>query len=160
MAGAGHHPDEKAEHGNTAPPTAAAGPRVVRHLRSGLTVRTSEIGTGGAVRVNVRGEIDVDCAGTLYDVLADCLANAPRGVEVDLTGADFFDCAGLNALLRARRYARDVGARLTVSSVSPAVARVLDLTQCRAFQQATVPDCALPRPAALRPATPASARPA
>ncbi|NUP39586.1 MAG: STAS domain-containing protein, partial [Streptomyces sp.] len=93
----------------------------------------------GRTRVAVHGEVDLDCADTLYQVLADCLTSTPRGVDVDLTATAFFDCAGLNALLRARTRARATGAELTVTAVSPAVARVLDLTYCReVFPEAAV----------------------
>ncbi|NJP45771.1 STAS domain-containing protein [Actinacidiphila epipremni] len=146
MARAGDHPRERAQPGDVASATAAAGPRVVRHLRSGLTIRTVE--DGERIRVRVEGEVDLDCADTLHQVLADCLQAGPRGVDLDLTGAEFFDCAGLNALLRARSGARAAGAELTVTAVSPAVARVLDLTHCdEAFPHSVPPPPPAPVPA-------------
>lgn len=136
MAGAAQ-PRESAHRGEAAVPTAAA-PRVVRHLRSGVTIRMAE--AFGRTRVAVHGEVDLDSAETLRQVLVDCLASTPCGVDVDLSGTGFFDCAGLNALLRARARARATGAELTVIAVSPAVARLLDLTHCReAFPEAGVP---------------------
>ncbi|MFI0941436.1 STAS domain-containing protein [Streptomyces sp. NPDC021020] len=85
----------------------------------------------GRTLLTVRGEIDLDSAGILDQAAADCLADTPKGVDVDLAGVGFFDCAGLNALLRARALARATGAELNVTAVSSAVARVLDLTHCR-----------------------------
>jgi anti-anti-sigma factor len=128
MAGAGHHSCEGVPHGAVAP-EAVAEPRSVMHLRTGLTVRVTRAPEG--TLVSVHGEVDLDCAEMLHGVLADSLRSDPSGVDVDLTGAGFFDCAGLNTLLRARALAEAVGVRLTVGPVSPAVARLLDLTGCR-----------------------------
>lgn len=162
MARAGDHPRESAKPGDVASATAVAAPRVVRHLRSGLTIRITE--DGDRTRVRVEGEVDLDCADTLHQALADCLRATPHGVDVDLTGAEFFDCAGLNALLRARARAHDAGAELNVTAVSPAVARVLDLTHCaEAFPHAAAP-APVPLPAPAQPlvpwGTPRAARPA
>ncbi|WP_431969259.1 STAS domain-containing protein [Actinacidiphila sp. bgisy160] len=44
----------------------------------------------------------------------------------------FFDCAGLNALLEARTSDRR-GGGLTIRTMSPRVARVLELTDTRAL---------------------------
>lgn len=140
MAGAGQHRREGARHGaagqgQASPPAR----RVIRHLRSGLTVRIAE--RHGRTELAVRGEVDLDCAGLLQQAVADCLADTPQGVDIDLAGVGFFDCAGLNALLRARAQARATGAELRVTALSPAVARVLDLTHCReAFDLPPGPD--------------------
>jgi anti-anti-sigma factor len=130
MAGAEQHRREGAQHGDDGPaPTAQAAPRVIRHLRSGLSIRMADV--LGRTRMTVRGEIDLDCAETLYQALTSCLADTPSGVDVDLAAVDFFDCAGLNVLLRARSAARARGAQLCLTAMSPAVARLLDLTRCR-----------------------------
>lgn len=115
----------------------AVAPRVVVHLRGGLSIKVVE--DHGRMRVSADGEIDLGCAGTLSQVLAECLRTAPQGVDVDLTGIGFCDSSGLNVLLRAREHARAVGVPLTVSAVSAPVARVLDLTHCDdAFPEAVV----------------------
>lgn len=110
-----------------APAAAVPATRLVRHLRSGLSVRLTDA-DGGLTRVSVHGEIDLDCADLLEHVLTDALDFAPAGLHVDLTGVGFFDCAGLNALLRVRKLAIEEGAEMTVTAVSSAVRRVLDLT--------------------------------
>ncbi|WUH89243.1 STAS domain-containing protein [Streptomyces sp. NBC_00433] len=115
--------------------TAERDVRVVRHLRSGLVVRLTE--TDGRARVAVHGEVDLDCAELLEHVLTDALRSAPAGLHVDLGGVGFFDCAGLNSLLRVRSLALADGCEMTVTSVSAAVGRVLDLTGTwAAFPQA------------------------
>ncbi|SHM09204.1 STAS domain-containing protein [Actinacidiphila paucisporea] len=101
--------------------------RVVRHLRSGLVMRLTE--AGGLVRVAVHGEVDLDCADLLEHVLTDALRSSPDGLHLDLSGVGFFDCAGLNTLLRARALAVAEGREMSVTSASAAVARVLDLTR-------------------------------
>ncbi|MFI0901534.1 STAS domain-containing protein [Streptomyces sp. NPDC020983] len=142
MAGAGQHRRDDAQHGKSGPGRPASPlPRVVRHLRSGLTVRMAEV--LGRTRVTVCGEIDLDCAETLHQALVECVAATPQGVDVDLSGVGFFDCAGLNVLLRVRALAQATGAELTVAATSPVVARVLDLTHCRdAFPRGAPPACA------------------
>jgi anti-anti-sigma factor len=110
-----------------APATDVPATRVVRHLRSGLSLRLTDA-DGGMTRVAVHGEIDLDCADLLEHVLIDALGFAPAGLHVDLTGVTFFDCAGLNALLRVRALAFEEDAELTVTAMSSAVRRVLDLT--------------------------------
>ncbi|MFI0720650.1 STAS domain-containing protein [Streptomyces sp. NPDC021224] len=101
---------------------------MIRHLRSGLTIRMTEL--HGRTLLTVRGEIDLDSADILHQAAVDCLAVTPKGIDIDLAGVGFFDCAGLNALLRARALARATGAELTLTALSTAVARVLDLTHC------------------------------
>lgn len=110
---------------------------MVRHLRSGLVVRLTE--GDGPTRAAVHGEIDLDCADLLEQVLTDALRSAPGGLHLDLSGVGFFDCTGLNSLLRVHALVPPDSAEMTVTSVSAAVARVLDLTQTwAAFPSAAV----------------------
>ncbi|MFG1811330.1 STAS domain-containing protein [Streptomyces sp. NPDC049040] len=151
MAGATHHstPPQRpgAKPAAPATPAAARDARVVRHLRSGLVIRLTE--EDGRTLAAVRGEVDLDCADLLEQVLTHALHSAPGGLRVDLSGVRFFDCAGLNSLLRAAATAAPGSAGMTVTSVSAAVARVLDLTRTWAvFPSAAV----APRAAAVRPA--------
>lgn len=129
MSHAGHHPPEGAGRGADAARAATPAARAIRHPRSGLTITMTE--AAGRTRLAVHGEVDLDSAGTLGEALDECLASSVLGVDVDMTGTAFFDCAGLNVLLRAVRRARAMDAELAVTLVSPAVARVLDLTHCR-----------------------------
>ncbi|WP_327287155.1 STAS domain-containing protein [Streptomyces sp. NBC_01198] len=129
--------------------------RVVRHLRSGLVLRLSD--ADGLTRASVHGEIDFDSADLLERVLSGALLAAPRGLHVDLGSVGFFDCAGLNALLRVCAQAGPGGGELTVTAISAAVARVLDLTQTwLAFPLAAAPeDRAVPSVLPLHRARPA-----
>lgn len=107
--------------------------RVVRALRGRLTVRLTAgpAGTTDRTRATVIGEVDLDCAPMLQDVLADNLRLSPGGLDIDLRGIAFFDCSGLNVLLRLRGLAEQFGTELTVTGMTPAVTRVLDLTGTR-----------------------------
>ncbi|AKL64724.1 MULTISPECIES: STAS domain-containing protein [Streptomyces] len=109
---------------------------------SQLTVRVEPDGTGGAVVV-LAGEVDLDRATDVRDVLFSALRSSPR-VTVDLAAVTFCDCAGLNALLRARLEAMESGAdgvrRFRIHGMSGQVARLLDLTGTRPY----FPDCADP----------------
>lgn len=132
MAGTGHRslPSTPSDTVTVTSATSARDVRVIRHLRSGLVVRITE--AEGRTRVTVHGEIDLDCAGLLEQVLIHALRSAPDGLHLDLSGVGFFDCAGLNALLRVRALTAPDGPGLTVTSVSATVARVMDLTRTRA----------------------------
>ncbi|GAA1728279.1 STAS domain-containing protein [Streptomyces yatensis] len=76
----------------------------------------------------VRGEVDYETAPALSAALRDALRASAEGVDVDLSGVGFWDCSGLNALLRLRREALAHGKTVTVRSPSRAVRRVLTLT--------------------------------
>jgi anti-anti-sigma factor len=102
--------------------------RIVRDLHSGLDVRLVE--AAGHARVAVSGEIDLGCAHLLEEILRNGLRTAPGGLDVDLSGVGFFDCSGLNVLLRVRARALDTGTRLVVTRMSPPVARLLELARC------------------------------
>ncbi|MEE4542490.1 STAS domain-containing protein [Streptomyces sp. V4-01] len=110
----------------TAPVPSPPRDRVVRDLHGGIAVRLTE--SAGHTRAVVTGEIDLVSATTLRDVLGDILHCAPGRLEVDLGGVGFFDCSGLNVLLRLRARAREHGVELVVTAASPAVARLLEIT--------------------------------
>jgi anti-anti-sigma factor len=103
-----------------------AGGRLVRDLRGRLAIRITE--RSGRVRAAVGGEVDLDCAATLRHVLCANLVESPGGLDIDLNAVRFFDCSGLNVLLHLRVLAREHGIPLRLLRVSPAVSRVLTLT--------------------------------
>lgn len=105
---------------------AAETPRTIIHPHSGLTVRLSQCGSHASAKVS--GEIDFTGAKMFERVLVDHLLRDTDSLSLELSGVAFFDCGGLNALLRARRVAEQTGAALELTALSPAVERVLDLT--------------------------------
>ncbi|MEW2518078.1 STAS domain-containing protein [Actinacidiphila alni] len=99
---------------------------MITHPSSGLIVHLTH--ADGAVWATVSGEIDHANAETFGRALTGNVLRACDRLEVDLSRVDFFDCTGLNALLKAGAVADRTGATLHLSDVSPAVRRVLDLT--------------------------------
>jgi anti-anti-sigma factor len=77
--------------------------------------------------VTVLGELDLDSARSLWPDLFRALADSTTGLDLDLGGVDFCDCAGLNLLLDLRRRALSQSKTLTVDTISPSVARLLTL---------------------------------
>jgi anti-anti-sigma factor len=104
----------------------AQAPRLITHPYSGLAVRLSQ--HQGHAYARVSGEIDHTSAETFERTLIDHLLRDTDRLELELSHVGFFDCAGLNALLRARRVADHTGANLELTAVSPAVHRLLELT--------------------------------
>ncbi|MGW7442015.1 STAS domain-containing protein [Kitasatospora sp. NPDC054795] len=85
----------------------------------------------GSALVSVVGEVDHDGADTFRRALATALNECTVGLELDLAGLSFCDCAGLNVLLWARNRAAATGRAVRVGSMSPRVSRLVDLTGTR-----------------------------
>ena len=88
---------------------------------------------GGVARVTLRGELDLDQAGTLADELSALTTKGATSVTVDVSGLNFIDSSGLRALLSAREQLDAAGASLRLTDLSPAVERVLEMTGTRAL---------------------------
>ncbi|MFF5185461.1 STAS domain-containing protein [Streptomyces sp. NPDC000345] len=78
--------------------------------------------------ITLVGEIDLTTAPLVSDVLAACLRDGIRRIDVDLTAVTFCDASGLNAFLRASRLATDADASLRLHHPSPCLARVIEIT--------------------------------
>ena len=79
--------------------------------------------------VTVSGEIDIQSGPQLRDQLLCAIRRHGARLALDLTGVTFIDCAGINALMAARRHAQLKGGWLRVIRASPRVERVLALTR-------------------------------
>jgi len=80
------------------------------------------------VLVRVAGEIDLDTARKLDEVVRSGVDGEVDEVVVDLAAVTFFSVAGLNSLLRARLLADTAGAHLTIDAErSHAVRRLFGL---------------------------------
>ncbi|MFK0153120.1 STAS domain-containing protein [Streptomyces sp. NPDC090499] len=88
---------------------------------------------GGRVTVGVSGEFCLDNSHELRGTLLDALARSAEGVDLDLGKLTFADCSALNVLLDARAQAVAAGKTITVTAVSPAVRRLLTLTDTYAL---------------------------
>ncbi|MGW5369018.1 STAS domain-containing protein [Streptomyces sp. NPDC004009] len=82
---------------------------------------------GDRMRVTVRGELDFDSGEGLRGDLDAVLAGSTSGVDLDLGGLDFCDCAGLNVLLDLRRCALEQGKTVVIRAGTPVVDRLLTL---------------------------------
>jgi len=101
---------------------------------AGATLDTvTTTGADGHVCIVMSGEIDMTSAARFEAAVTHALdAHRPATLELSLAGVTFMDSSGIRVLLRAHQAARARNCTLTVGQVSPAVARVLDITGVRA----------------------------
>jgi anti-sigma B factor antagonist len=93
---------------------------------SGFGLTIEELGSS-AIRVALRGELDLAHAYTFDEELRNVEAMRPATVVLDLRQLTFLDSCGLARLLAARRRARRGGHRLLVVRGSAAVQRLFAL---------------------------------
>ena len=91
----------------------------------GLTIEPL---AGGAVRVALRGELDLEHAYTFDEELRRVEGLGPPCVVLDLRELSFLDSAGLARLLAARRRAQRSRMRLLLVRGRPAIQRLLAIT--------------------------------
>jgi anti-anti-sigma factor len=82
----------------------------------------------GRILITVRGELDLGRAQVLQAALCQAIDSSVQGVDLDLSGTGFCDCANLNVLVTARRHAMDGHKTLLLRSASSAVQRLLTVT--------------------------------
>jgi anti-sigma B factor antagonist len=80
----------------------------------------------GHVIVSLRGELDLVDAKAVAAALRTVAARG-RWIIVDLSGLEFIDAAGVAALSRGRRQARNAGGGLLLAAPRPQVRLVLSL---------------------------------
>lgn len=74
------------------------------------------------------GELDI-ASGPLFEhQLQRAQADGPQRLVIDLSGLQFIDCVGLEALLRAHEHAREYGQQLRLLPGPPQTQRVFELT--------------------------------
>jgi anti-sigma B factor antagonist len=91
----------------------------------GLTIEPL---AGGAVRVALRGELDLEHAYTFDEELRHVEETRPPCVVLDLRGLSFLDSAGLARLLAARTRAQRARRRLVLVRGTPAIQRLLAIS--------------------------------
>ncbi len=91
----------------------------------GLTIEPL---AGGAVRVALRGELDLEHAYTFDEELKRLEGTRPSCLVLDLRGLTFLDSCGLARLLAARRRARREKRRMLLVRGTPAVQRLMSIT--------------------------------
>ncbi len=96
-------------------------------LRPG-SLQISSALVDGAVRVSLRGELDLSCARQMEEYFAAIDEQAPARVVVDLSGLAFIDSSGLRMLLLADARAREHGYELVLLAGPEPVQRVFEMT--------------------------------
>jgi anti-sigma B factor antagonist len=91
----------------------------------GLTIEPL---AGGAVRVALRGELDLEHAYTFDEEMRRVEGERPPCVVLDLKGLSFLDSSGLARLLAANRRARRERRRLLLVRGSVPVQRLMAIT--------------------------------
>jgi anti-anti-sigma factor len=98
----------------------------------------TEIGTeiGVGIEVSYRGHVlvvsgrlDSRSASVLRAALHDAVDSAEGDLELDLSGLEIWDGAGLGVLVGANRKARRAGRQLVLIAVAPRIARLLRATR-------------------------------
>ncbi|MEU4239659.1 STAS domain-containing protein [Actinoplanes sp. NPDC026619] len=78
----------------------------------------------GSYRIQARGDIDQASVTELREALAEGVARTRGAIELDLSGATFFCCGAVAALMSARETS---AGRLTLVGAAPVVNEVLRL---------------------------------
>jgi anti-anti-sigma factor len=82
----------------------------------------------GVILLEFAGELDLAMHDRFRTLVDEVLAEAPRLVVADLTGAEFMDSTMLRELLRAHASLGEAGARFVVVDPQPPVRRLFELT--------------------------------
>ena len=83
---------------------------------------------GDAV-VTVRGDIDAETAGQLWEYLSYLVGQGHHHIVLDLRGMVLIDSAGVEILARVSSWTRRKGGELVLRSASPALAEQLELAR-------------------------------
>jgi anti-sigma B factor antagonist len=98
---------------------------------------------GNAVKIALRGELDLEHAYTFDEELKRVEALEPDCICLDLRELTFLDSTGPSRLVAARRRAMKAGRRLVLVRGPAAVQRVFQLTAVdEAFEIVTAPEAA------------------
>ena len=84
---------------------------------------------GGAVHVEMVGELDISTATRLEDDLRRIEADSPELIVLDLQRLTFMDSTGLRLLIMADSRAREDGRRVAIVQGNEMVQRVMRLTR-------------------------------
>jgi anti-sigma B factor antagonist len=83
---------------------------------------------GGAI-VTVRGDIDAQTAGQLWQYLSYLVGQGHHHIVLDLRGMMLIDSAGVQILARVSEWTRRKGGELVLRSASPALAEQLAIAR-------------------------------
>jgi anti-sigma B factor antagonist len=77
----------------------------------------------------LEGELDIASAPMLEATIEDICTRRPRELILDMTGVEFVDSSGLNAILRGKAMCEQHGSDFCLSPAQRPVARVFELTR-------------------------------
>lgn len=107
-------------------------------MAEGLDVQVTE--SVRAWAVVARGAVDMQTAAQLEEVLGDIIGRGARLVTLDLESVDFLDSSGLRVIVAASERLRELEGSLLLEGASPAVLRVLEITDVIERLKHTHPD--------------------
>jgi anti-anti-sigma factor len=88
-----------------------------------------QVSADGLVTVAIRGDLDVATVDRTVRYVTDVIDRCDGPVIADLSELAFCDACGLGALIRVNAYAGQMGRKLELTSPSPAVTKIMRLTQ-------------------------------
>jgi anti-sigma B factor antagonist len=83
---------------------------------------------GGGAAVELGGELDVATADAAFTYVREIVDHLGGPVVVNLAGVRFCDARGLHALVRMAQYAEQAECRFRVTSPSPRLTRLMQIT--------------------------------
>jgi anti-anti-sigma factor len=83
----------------------------------------------GDAIVTVRGDIDTETAGQMWQYLSYLIGQGHHHIVLDLRGMVLIDSAGVEVLARVSAWTRRKGGELVLRSASPALAEQLELVR-------------------------------
>lgn len=95
-------------------------------MDSSLTV--SIVYDGSTTQLVAVGEIDSSSANTFEAAANQALAERPAAIEIDLADVSFIDSSGLRAIIALSNRSREHAIDMSVSGLSAAAQRVLEIT--------------------------------
>ncbi|MFI8257655.1 STAS domain-containing protein [Streptomyces filamentosus] len=87
-----------------------------------------EIRDGRTAVLTVAGELDMETADRLHELLAEQFGQGRHRLVLDLSALGFMDSSGLNVLIQAVNRARESDGDLYLAAPTPAVRRILEIT--------------------------------
>ncbi|MCW2823402.1 MAG: anti-anti-sigma factor [Aeromicrobium sp.] len=84
---------------------------------------------GEDTAIAISGEIDLQTAPALRDLVDEMLAKGRTSIVLDMTGVTFLDSSGLGALLGIRREVQSAGGTLALTDLQAPVRKILAITR-------------------------------
>lgn len=93
-----------------------------------VTVSREIAPDGREIRLRIVGEIDMATAPVIDEAFSSALDDGYERIAIDLSGVEFMDSAGLNALIRARNTADGRGVTLVIAELSNQARRLFEVS--------------------------------